>query len=265
MAIAYTTGAVGSSDSSGSTIATASFTATAGRNLVVGIVTLNSGSVYRTVSSIADTAGNDAKYFRCGTAQQINLGDGYYMVMDIWHAMNITGHASNVVTATLSGAADTARRIIVLEFSGMHSTNAHDTGYAPSANLDSTSPHTTTAANTAEDNEIVVGFFQDVAGEVGAYSSSSPSVLRQSVSTDFAAATNDAATAGSFNVSVAATNTEDHYCYAKAFKQAAAPSGNPWYYYAQQLRALKDTWRGLLQVPSLEEVKLYGRMRHDMV
>lgn len=39
---------------------------------------------------------------------------------------------------------------------------------------------------------------------------------------------------------------------------ASAASGNPWYYYAQQLRSLKDKWRGLLQIPSLEEVKLYG-------
>lgn len=46
---------------------------------------------------------------------------------------------------------------------------------------------------------------------------------------------------------------------------SAAASGNPWYYYAQQLRSLKDKWRGLLTIPSLAEVKLYGRMRHDMV
>lgn len=39
-------------------------------------------------------------------------------------------------------------------------------------------------------------------------------------------------------------------------------SGNPWYYYAQQLRSLKDKLRGLLQIPSLEEVKLYGRERY---
>jgi len=39
---------------------------------------------------------------------------------------------------------------------------------------------------------------------------------------------------------------------------SATASGNPWYYYAQQLRSLKDKWRGLLQIPSLEEVRLYG-------
>lgn len=39
-------------------------------------------------------------------------------------------------------------------------------------------------------------------------------------------------------------------------------SGNPWYYYAQHLRSLKDKWRGLLQIPSLEEVKRYGRERY---
>lgn len=42
----------------------------------------------------------------------------------------------------------------------------------------------------------------------------------------------------------------------------SAPSGNPWYYYAQQLRSLKDKWKGLLTIPSLEEVKLYGRARY---
>lgn len=43
---------------------------------------------------------------------------------------------------------------------------------------------------------------------------------------------------------------------------AASSSGNPWYYYAQQLRSLKDKWRRLMQIPSLEEVKLYGRTRY---
>lgn len=42
----------------------------------------------------------------------------------------------------------------------------------------------------------------------------------------------------------------------------ASLSGNPWWYYSQQLHSLKDKWRGLMQIPSLEEVKLYGRMRH---
>lgn len=49
---------------------------------------------------------------------------------------------------------------------------------------------------------------------------------------------------------------------AVVFTGEAEASGNPWYYYAQQLRSLKDKWRGLLQIPSLEEVKLYGRLNH---
>ena len=157
----------------------------------------------------------------------IDLGGGYYGIIDIWIAHNITGHATNAVKATFSGAADAASRIIALEFSGMHLTAAHDTGYAPAYNLDDTSPHTTTAANTAEDGEMVVGFFWDVydpTASVGAYSSSSPSVVRINavIGGSIASATNLVGAAGSYSVAVSATNTEHHWCYAKAFKQAAA-------------------------------------------
>lgn len=47
-----------------------------------------------------------------------------------------------------------------------------------------------------------------------------------------------------------------------ALKGVSSSSGNPWYYYAQQLRSLKDKWRGLLTIPSLAEVKLYGRTKY---
>jgi len=206
--------AAGSSDSTATTIAASALNVTTGNSLVCLIVAYNNPS--RTVASIADTAGNAAKFSKCGSTYSL-LDSGYTINIDIWLAKNVTGHASNVVTATMDATCE-ARRIIVVQVSGDIDLDA---SYAPGGTTDATSPHSTTAANTSAHDEIVIGGFLDYQGVVGGYSSSSPSVLITSVSNDFAAASNNAAAAGSWSVSVAATNTEGHACYAKAFKAAA--------------------------------------------
>ena len=212
MTITYVNGDVGSSDSEATTIAAAAINASAGNAIVVCIS--NYSSTPRTVSSIADTAGNS--YARMGDVY--NSGS---FTVELWIAQNITGHATNVVTVTYSGAAG-YRRAMVLQLSGVALSNAHDATFAPAGNIDSTSVYTTTAANTAVDGEMIIGVYLDESGGL-TYSSSSPSVHRLSVS-DGSAATNLIATAGSGSVSVTGNGNSAHWCYSKAIKPAAAAS-----------------------------------------
>jgi hypothetical protein len=95
---------------SSTTIAASALTVVSG-NLVVVIV--RSGNTQHTVSGIADTAGNTYTQIRTQTAAASRL--------DMWYSANVTGNASNVVTATYSAAADN-RAILVAQLSGVSTT-----------------------------------------------------------------------------------------------------------------------------------------------
>lgn len=81
-------------------------------NFVYVMVTLLTG----TVSSVTDTAGNT--YVNVPGAT-VTLGIAR---TEVWYAKNITGNASNVVTANLSGSFG-GRRIHVLQYSGVDLTS----------------------------------------------------------------------------------------------------------------------------------------------
>ncbi|HZR27905.1 MAG TPA: hypothetical protein VFA71_03925 [Terriglobales bacterium] len=106
----------GTGDTASNTIATAAASATAGNHIVVGITWADTTS---TVNKVQDTAGNtyteaDATCLKhSATATQST---------DIWLATNITGNASNVVTATFqTGQTPTFRRISIEQYSTTNS------------------------------------------------------------------------------------------------------------------------------------------------
>ena len=209
---------------SSSTITSSTGAAVSTGDAIVVFVTTISTAGYQTVSSITDTAGNNAKYALCGSRYQYLLSSTYYVNTECWVAPNITGHAANYITANYS-TANAASYIMAGSWSGMALSGAYDTGYDPAGNVDATSTYTTTADTTAEDNEIIIGFFLSLVATSQTKSSSSPSVLRYvapEATQTRCIVDNVAEAAGSFSVSVASTVNEAHICFAKAFKQAAA-------------------------------------------
>jgi len=210
----YTTGGTGEQAGGPFTTCDASaFVATAGRVILVACQADTTDT-----TSVTDTAGNT--YNKLGSTY---TGGGTNQTW--WLAVTGLGNATNVVRQhTDTGSGADFHRVIAMEFSG--ASGGHDTGYAPAGNQDSSSPFTTTAANTAGNDEIIVGQFSDRTSG-GAMSSSSPSVFRlENAAQDFGTATNDAATSGSWAVSVVnASTTDTHSCFAVALKSAAAATG----------------------------------------
>lgn len=206
---AYVTGGTGEGSNAQNGMATSAFVATAGRAI---LACCQADTV--DITAVNDTAGNT--YVKLGSTY---TGGGTNQ--SFWLSLTGLASATNVVTQSHAGGA--WPRIVAIEISGAATSSAHDTAYAPAGNLDSTSPFTTTAANTAANDELVVAQFSDRVGS-GAFSSSAPSVFRLAcASSDFGVATNDAAVAGSASCSVISTSTTDqHACFAVAIKSPPA-------------------------------------------
>lgn len=209
---AYVSSAVGSNDASSGSIGTGSLSVTAHNGIVVCVGSYNGTA--RTVSSVQD--GDSTALTYAGRYQNVP-----YVGIDIeiWYLADVPTTKSTTYTATLSGTA-TYRRIVALQFSGIDNATFIDSSYTPAGNSDSSSPYTTTADSTSGNDEFVVGCYYNYSS--GTYSSSSPSVYRADAgSGDFATATNDAPSIGSYSVSVACSVNQAHGCFARAFKQAA--------------------------------------------
>lgn len=202
----YITGAVGDASNANNTGATAAFSHTAGNPILVACQADDVD-----VTGVTDTAGN--AYAKLGSTY---TGGGTNQSW--WFSPGTTGHATNVVTQAHSGGA--WPRIVATEWSAGAT---HDATYAPAGNQDNSSPFTSTAATTAQNDSVIVGQFSN-RDSGGAMSSSAPSVFRlETASQDFGVASNDAATAGSWSVAVvSASTTENHSCFAVALKAAAA-------------------------------------------
>jgi hypothetical protein len=117
-------------------------------NLLVVIVGFFDNSI--TVSSIADTAGNNYTFI---TRKQV-AGIG---TIEIWYAKNIAGNANNIVTATLSATAS-SRAISVHQYSGCDNTAPYDVSNVGTGNA---TAQTTAAAQTnIADEVIVAGYYE---------------------------------------------------------------------------------------------------------
>jgi len=144
MAIAYVNGVGNYGTLSATTIAAPAANHTTGNLLVVFVGT----DFTYTVSSIADTAGNT--YIYVTRIQSPQTGS----IIECWYANNITGNASNVVTATYSGTT-TDRTIIVDQYSGCDTTaplDQYNTGWG-----NSDTPTTGNITTTAADEVLVAG------------------------------------------------------------------------------------------------------------
>lgn len=117
--MAFVNSATGTSDAGATTLNAGAANHTTG-NLVVVVVSWTTAGVTANVPT--DTAGNT--YVSTG---QKAIRAGSTDFAEVFYAKNITGNATNVVRANLSGSA-TFRRIQVLQYSGADTTSPLDTG-----------------------------------------------------------------------------------------------------------------------------------------
>lgn len=153
MAIAFVNSTSGTGDTSVSTIAASAANHTA-TNLITVKVTWNSAA--GTLNSVADTAGNT--YTRFASSKATSGNDH----IETFYAFNITGNASNVVTATFSTGV-TFRRIMVHQYSGIATTTPTDVvgvGTAAAATTVTSASFTTTQAD-----EVIVSAASGGSGE----------------------------------------------------------------------------------------------------
>lgn len=133
--------------SSFTTLATAAFVATAGNLIVIG---LGQDTNTTRPSSITDTAGNT--YTRVVGA---DATPGSLDLITLWYAFNITGNASNVVTAHWAGNHEYGS-MNVMQFSGVLTTDPIDVGTSAIATSPATSITSGSFTTTQADEVICV-------------------------------------------------------------------------------------------------------------
>jgi len=218
MAIAFVNSAVAFDASSSTTIACAAFSVTTGNTIVVSIASYTLGG-YKTVTGITDTAGNT--YTICGAGYNSDSNRD----MEIWVATNITGNASNVVTATFSDTASN-RHIAACQYSGLATSNVYDAGSTGKEETSVTTDHTTNTAVTSVADEVIVGWFNLGNSLPYAYSASSPYTIRATNPFDYYSCVVDqiVSSTGTYSVTVSTSSTNKKVSIARTFKmQAGTP------------------------------------------
>lgn len=152
MAIAFVGSSRGENFGGGedTSIAAAAFANTAGNAIVVGIRFADNDTT-KTVTSVTDTAGNT--YVRAGTPLRQSSGTE----MDVWYALNIASHASNVVTANFNNGV-AYRAVLPHEYSGFATSGSL---FDAEIDVTGTGGTLTTAASltTAAANELIFAVF----------------------------------------------------------------------------------------------------------
>lgn len=146
MAIAFVNRANDGNTAGATTMAAPATSHTTGNALIA--IVYSTWASAASDSTVADTAGNTYTPVAAGVVQQGNNA------VEIFYAYNITGHASNVVTATY---ADTVsyRAITVLQFSGLGTSDPLED--SDSATGNGTTQSTPTLTRTSSDALIVAG------------------------------------------------------------------------------------------------------------
>ena len=137
--------AYGLSTEASSTIATGAAKAAAtGNTIVVFVYSYIGGYQHAPVSitGISDTASNTYTKITTG-----NNADGYNEQVEMWYATNITGNASNIVTATFSESVSSST-IQTMEFSGLGTASVDTYNHSTGTNAPSSCSITTTEAVT---------------------------------------------------------------------------------------------------------------------
>lgn len=132
-----------------STRASGAFAAVSGNAILVLTSNYTEGGG-RAVSGVSDTAGN--MYMYCGSG-----GGEANHTLEVWLALNITGHASNVVTVAFASSA-TFALMVCAQYSGIATSGAVDDISAVTLTPDDFS-HTTQEVTASTASALVVGFF----------------------------------------------------------------------------------------------------------
>jgi hypothetical protein len=140
MAIAFVNQTTGTNDAGATSLPATAASHTAGNLLVVGVVWTN--NVAANVPT--DTALNT--YVSTG----VKVNNGTTDHIEIFYAKNITGNASNVVTANFAASA-AFRRIVVLQYSGCDTVAPFDVGGTNTATAATAVTATATAAMAVAD------------------------------------------------------------------------------------------------------------------
>lgn len=205
----------GHATASAGNIATNAFNCTTGNTVIVCIGNYLSGSP-QAVTQVTDTAGNT--YNLCGTRGAPDSNQ----YLEFWVAHNITGNASNVVTATFA-ANTTYRDIIALQFEG-------DLAYSASGavKLDGSDvyAHTPNSVTTVDATELVVGWFitQNAGWPYNNNGDSSITIWR--TEGDTCAAGKKVTAQGTYTMEVDTTNPNQQAMLVRSFK-AYSGGGTP--------------------------------------
>jgi hypothetical protein len=228
MAIAYVNSGTGRdySGPSSAALTAAATSLTTGNAIIVGARFYDpTGTV--TVSSVTDTAGNT--YIQ--GPPKFASGTGEHLV--IWHALNVTGHASNVVSVNLSAAVQ-FWGVVTAQYSGIATSSAYDT---TATALNGGATMTTGAFTTAQAEEVIFAVAQ-VANTGQTWTAGSGYTIRAQDASNVTVVQDKIVLAiqtgvtTSIDCSDAGTTKS---MLVATFKAAAGGGGgtpNPWYYYA---------------------------------
>lgn len=237
MAIAYVNSGTGRdySGPSSAALTAAATSLTAGNAIIVGARWFDPTNTI-TVSSVTDTAGNT---YGAGPA---TLTSGSEQLA-IWFALNVSGHASNVVSMNLSAAVQ-YWGVVTAQYSGLATSSAYDT----TANATSGGGTMTTGAFTTDTADEVLFALAQVAitGETwsptagGGYTIRAQDASNVTVVQDKIVSAIQTGVTTSIDCSDAGTTKS---MLVATFRAAAGGggTGNPWYAYAQQ-RQRTDLW-----------------------
>lgn len=212
MAIALVNTTSGTNDASAGSLGATAASHTAGNLIVVGVAWSNTVNV----SSVTDTAGNS--YTSTGQKADHISSD----FVEVFYAKNITGNASNVVTANFSANA-TFRRVMVHQYSGCDTTAPFTTGEG-STGVGTGTAVATSSWSTATADEVIVAF---TSGNNTATYTAGASFTRQlsSIGTDSASEDRIVASTGSYTASFSVSPSLTWYVAAASFKMAAGGGG----------------------------------------
>lgn len=211
MSLAFVQATSAHNDGSAASISAPAISTTTG-NLIVVAVRSNAGI---SVTSVTDTAGNTY------TLIDTQIAPIYNSPLTMFYAKNITGNASNVVTANFSGSVN-YRGISVQEISGADTTNPFDVSAKGSAN----GPDVTTGSftTTVADTIVVCGMTPEAVGE--SYTPGSGYTIPSGATSDYTTSQYQifSSIQSSATASCSTGNTNGKAIIAAAFKMAGGGS-----------------------------------------
>lgn len=219
MAIAFVN-AASNNVSAASTIDCDAINATGGNTIIVFVGSYDGSQGYKGVTGVTDTAGNS--YARAGSVSHGDSDDN----QECWIAHNITGNASNVVTATHASTVDYSA-IAVAQYSGLHASSAYDAEAAMVVENISTTTHTTNSLTTTNPEALVIGHYSGFDGAWQTVSASGGSTVRLDSSADgVAIADRIVASTGSYSITVTTGVGSGYLAQVRAFKGPTSGSSN---------------------------------------